>query len=228
MHHCSLIAGRRSWKVGKLWDRFVPYFFHFLGSSPHNWRTTIDWNVVLPILHKPYVLIMENVRKYISMYHCPPIRGKYTVERKKGEKILNCIKISRTQDLRVLHITSHASHYTTIRLYNLRGVYVWVLKLAWGESATNVAPRLVPSYSRLYQEQTRLFPPLLLLLHFSKLPGSVQFTLGPKDRASRSHPQHALAPSPTLPYCRRPAPAPCRHHSIYTSRRQRGTEKLQA
>ena len=99
-------------------------------------------------------------------------------------------------------ITYNLSRLT---LYNYMTIQPKRCVSVWGLLPT-LLPRLVSPYSRLYQEQTRLFPPLLLLLHLPKLPGSVPFTLGPKDRASRSHPQHALAPSPTLPYCRRPRP----------------------
>ena len=78
MFHCSPIPGKRFEKQGKLWDRFVPQFFHhFMTFSP--WLET---NVALQCSSDSfshmliYILCLENCQNYISMHSCLPIVGR--------------------------------------------------------------------------------------------------------------------------------------------------------
>ena len=47
----SLILQRRLEKQGKLWDRFVPYFFSISWPFLHDWRPTMHCSVVLTVFH---------------------------------------------------------------------------------------------------------------------------------------------------------------------------------
>ena len=81
-----------------LWDPEWTQILVYLGPSPRDWRTMINWNLVPTILHKPWDMwsLWKAVGTTLSSNH--------------WEKVLNSINILCTQDLRVQRIHPHVSH----------------------------------------------------------------------------------------------------------------------
>ena len=65
--NCGEKVLKRHIIMGQIWDKFsVP--------SPHNWRTTIHWNVVLTVSHTPWDMwsmwkTVKSILKFINVLH---------------------------------------------------------------------------------------------------------------------------------------------------------------
>ena len=122
IHCCSPIQGTMSKKVGKLWDKSVPYFQQESQPCSLDWRKTIHWNVGPAFFQQPWHIwsCLKTVR---TIFQC-------MVVLQSKSHILVHVEILWSKDLRMQQKVYPNPLYPHSKLINIALIF-FIIHLHW-------------------------------------------------------------------------------------------------